>query len=71
MPSPVSDWMNQWVSERRGGVVEIRVPQRGDLAKLRKMADANAKFHVDMNIGKTSTNIENYEQDRFPAQIPH
>ena len=58
VPSPVSDWMNQWVSERRGGPVEIRVPQRGDLVKLRKMADANAKFHVDMNIGKTSTNIE-------------
>ncbi|MBA45896.1 MAG: hypothetical protein CMB31_04850 [Euryarchaeota archaeon] len=58
VPSPVSDWMNHWVSERRGGPVEIRVPQRGDLAKLRKMADANAKFHIDMNKGKTSTNLE-------------
>ena len=58
VPSPVSNWMNQWVSDRRGGAVEIRVPLRGDLAKLRSMADANAKFHVEMNIGKTSTNIE-------------
>ena len=58
VPSPVSDWMNQWISDRRGGAVEVRVPIRGDLAKLRSMADANAKFHVEMNIGKTSTNIE-------------
>ena len=26
--------------------------------KLRRMADANAKFHIEMNTGKTSTNIE-------------
>ena len=58
VPTIVSDWMTQWMSERRGAGVEIRVPVRGDLAKLRSMADANAKFHLEMNFGKASKNIE-------------
>lgn len=58
VPSTVSDWMKHWMTERRGGAVEIRVPVRGDLAKLRSMADANAKFHIEMNFGKASKNIE-------------
>ena len=58
VPSPVSDWMEQWIAERRGGPVEIRVPKRGELVKLRSMADSNAKFHAEMNTNKTSNNIE-------------
>jgi len=58
VPCSVSEWMNQWISERRGGTVEIRVPVRGELAKLRSMADSNARFHSEMNSDKASNNNE-------------
>ena len=58
VPCTISEWMTQWISERRGGAVEIRVPLRGELAKLRSMADSNAKFHAEMNSDKAYKNIE-------------
>ena len=46
VPSPLGDSMGDWLSQRRGGAVEVRVPMRGELAKLRTMADRNAEIHL-------------------------
>jgi len=45
-PAPLGDWLDQWIKERRRGAVEVRVPMRGELATLRKLADQNAEVHV-------------------------
>ena len=34
LPTPVTGWMEHWLIERRNGAIDIRVPQRGELAKL-------------------------------------
>ena len=46
VPSPLGDSMGDWLSQRREGAVEVRVPMRGELAKLRTMADRNAEIHL-------------------------
>ena len=46
VPIPLTDSMNVWLSERRGKKVSIRNPQRGELAKLRRMADSNAEIQA-------------------------
>ena len=46
VPSPLGDSMAEWLSQRRGSSVEVRVPMRGELAKLRSMADRNAEIHL-------------------------
>ena len=44
LPSPIGESMEKWLRFRRGGSLIPRVPRRGDLFKLRKMADQNARF---------------------------
>lgn len=46
VPSPLGDSMTEWLSKRRDSSVEVRVPMRGELAKLRSMADRNAEIHL-------------------------
>ena len=46
VPSPLGDSMTEWLSQRRGSSVEVRVPMRGELSKLRSMADRNAEIHL-------------------------
>ena len=46
VPSPLGDSMTEWLSKRRDASVEVRVPMRGELAKLRSMADRNAEIHL-------------------------
>ncbi len=46
VPSPMGDSMGDWLSQRRGGSVEVKVPVRGELSKLRTMADRNAEIHL-------------------------
>jgi excinuclease ABC subunit C len=40
---PDADAMTQWLSERRGGPVQLRVPQRGDKKALAETVARNAK----------------------------
>jgi len=40
---PDADAMTQWLSERRGGTVHLRVPQRGDKKTLAETVARNAK----------------------------
>ena len=46
VPSPLGASMTEWLSKRRDASVEVRVPMRGELAKLRSMADRNAEIHL-------------------------
>ena len=46
VPSPLGESMTEWLSQRRGSSVDVRVPIRGELAKLRKMADRNSEIHL-------------------------
>ena len=50
VPIPLTDSMNVWLSERRGKKVSIRNPQRGELAKLRRMADSNAEIQATRQV---------------------
>ncbi|MDG1525624.1 MAG: excinuclease ABC subunit UvrC [Candidatus Thalassarchaeaceae archaeon] len=58
VPSPVGEWMESWLTERRGAKVEVRNPQRGELTKLRRMADANAEAQLMRNQLKESGSLE-------------
>ncbi|GIS91902.1 MAG: hypothetical protein CM1200mP21_01970 [Candidatus Poseidoniales archaeon] len=50
--------MEEWLTERRGARVEVRNPQRGELTKLRRMADANAEAQLMRNQLRQSGNLE-------------
>ncbi|MEE2759066.1 MAG: excinuclease ABC subunit UvrC [Candidatus Thermoplasmatota archaeon] len=63
VPSQVGEWMESWLTERRGSKVEVRNPQRGELAKLRRMADANAEAQLMRNQLKESGSLEQRAAD--------
>ena len=63
VPSPIGEWMESWLTERRGSKVEVRNPQRGELTKLRRMADANAEAQVMRNQLKESGSLEQRAAD--------
>jgi excinuclease ABC subunit C len=50
--------MQEWLTERKGMKVETRVPLRGELAKLQKMATKNAEIQVTRQKNKRSGNLE-------------
>lgn len=49
--------------ERRAGAVEVRVPQRGELALLRGMADQNAEVQVEHHQKRRSGSLEQAAAD--------
>ena len=63
VPAPIGDSMGAWLSERRSGAVEVRVPQRGELAQLRAMADQNAELQVERHQRSRSGNLEQAAAD--------
>ena len=63
LPTPVSEWMEHWLTERRNGAIEIRVPQRGELAKLQAMADSNARIQAERNAKLRSGSLEQIAAD--------
>ncbi|MEC7100513.1 MAG: excinuclease ABC subunit UvrC [Candidatus Thermoplasmatota archaeon] len=46
LPTEIGEATQIWLKGRRGGAFEARVPLRGDLSKLRMMADRNAEILV-------------------------
>ena len=56
--------MSEWLSERCGKNVTIRNPQRGELAKLRGMADANAEIQAARQSTKRSGSLEQAAADQ-------
>ncbi len=63
VPSPIGEWMESWLTEQRGSKVEVRNPQRGELTKLRRMADANAEAQLMRNQLKESGSLEQRAAD--------
>lgn len=64
VPTPLSNSMSEWLSERCGKNVTIRNPQRGELAKLRGMADANAEIQAARQSTKRSGSLEQAAADQ-------
>ena len=58
LPSPVGDPIENWLKFRRGGSLITRVPKRGDLFRLRKMADQNAEILVSRSQRNSSGALE-------------
>ena len=63
VPSQVGESVESWLSETRGSNVAVRIPVRGDLAKLRRMADRNAEVLVRRSWGKSSGSLEQKAAD--------
>ena len=62
-PTPLGEWLEGWLSERRSRPVEVRVPARGDLATLRKLADQNAQVQLERIGNKQSGSLEQRAAD--------
>ena len=59
IPSPLGNSMEKWLSEKRGkNKIEIKIPKRGELAKLRRMADQNAEINVLRHRKTSSGSLE-------------
>ena len=62
-PTPLGDSMTEWLSSRRSGAVDVRTPKRGELAKLRSMADRNAEIMVTRSPRSRSGSLEKAAAD--------
>ncbi|MEE3082734.1 MAG: excinuclease ABC subunit UvrC [Candidatus Thermoplasmatota archaeon] len=69
VPTSIGEWMEAWLSNRRNSKVEVRNPKRGDLTKLRKMADANAEAQLMRNQLKESGSLEQRAADEGAALL--
>ena len=58
LPTPITKVMQEWLSERKGKKVDTRIPLKGELAKLQKMATRNADIQVTRQKNKHSGNLE-------------
>ena len=62
-PTPLLDGVEAWLEERRERKVECRVPARGDLATLRRLADQNAEVQVRRLARRGSGSLEQHAAD--------
>jgi len=62
-PTPLLDGVEAWLEERRERRVECRVPARGDLATLRRLADQNAEVQVRRLARRGSGSLEQQAAD--------
>lgn len=67
VPTPLGEWLESWLCDERDGAVEVRVPLRGDLATLRKLADQNAEIQVGRQMRKHSGSLEQRAADEGAA----
>ncbi len=68
VPAPLTESLGEWLNERRGTKVTVRNPQRGELAKLRGMADANAEIQASRQSTRRSGSLEQAAADEA-AQV--
>ncbi len=73
---PERDVLSQWLREKRGSAVEVRVPQRGDRKRLVEMASENARNHFEVARSRTErvhTTLEGLQKrlelSRYPRRI--
>ena len=62
-PIPISSTIQEWLNERRGSNVDVRVPKRGDFVTLTKLAKQNARMQVERLANKTSGSLEQRAAD--------
>ncbi len=62
-PTPLSDTIIDWLSDKRGSVVENRIPSRGDFATLSTLAKQNANIQVERLANKSSGSLEQRAAD--------
>ena len=62
-PIPVSSTIQEWLNERRGSIVDVRVPQRGDFVTLTNLARQNANMQVERMSNKASGSLEQRAAD--------
>ena len=58
VPSSLGTAMEEWLGIRRGGKISVRVPLRGELARLRGMADRNAEIQVIRHAKSSTGSLE-------------
>jgi excinuclease ABC subunit C len=63
LPVPITKVMQKWIENRRGKKVDTRVPKKGELAKLQRMATQNAEFQVVRHKNKKKGNLEQMAAD--------
>ena len=57
-PIPLSDTIQDWLNDRRGSNVDVRVPMRGDFVTLTNLARQNASMQVERMSNKASGSLE-------------
>ncbi|MAX46473.1 MAG: hypothetical protein CMB24_06770 [Euryarchaeota archaeon] len=68
-PIPLSDTIQDWLSERRGSNVDVRVPMRGDFVTLTNLARQNASMQVERMSNKASGSLEQRAADEAAALL--
>ena len=75
---PEQELLTDWLSERRGGPVELLVPQRGEKVRLVQMAQENAKEAQDQaharwlaDTGKTEAALDELQEELNLPTLPH
>lgn len=68
-PIPISTTLQEWLNERRGAIVDVRVPMRGDLVTLTNLAKQNAKMQVERMANKASGSLEQRAADEAAALL--
>lgn len=62
-PTPLLDGTQQWLDERRGAKVDVRIPSRGDLVTLANLARQNSEIQLTRLSAKTSGSLEQRAAD--------
>jgi len=62
-PIPISKTLHDWLNERRGAIVDVRVPMRGDFVTLTNLARQNAQMQVERLANKASGSLEQRAAD--------
>ena len=68
-PIPLSDTIRNWLNDRRGSNIDIRVPMRGDFVTLTNLARQNAKMQVERMSNKASGSLEQRAADEAAALL--
>jgi excinuclease ABC subunit C len=68
-PIPLSDTIQEWLNERRGSNVDVRVPMRGDFVTLTNLARQNASMQIERMSNKASGSLEQRAADEAAALL--
>ncbi|MEC8789197.1 MAG: excinuclease ABC subunit UvrC [Candidatus Thermoplasmatota archaeon] len=68
-PIPISTTLQEWLNERRGAIVDVRVPMRGDFVTLTNLAKQNAKMQVERLANKASGSLEQRAADEAASLL--